>query len=66
MALAKKCDICGKLFEHYERKNGGINGISFIHNSYIGNQYKTVTAMDACPGCLESIYTHLKKLGYEE
>ncbi len=37
--LAKKCDRCGKLYEHYDIfNNTRRNGISIIHRDKFGNK----------------------------
>ena len=49
MALARKCDICGKLYEPYNEKPKSEN-----HFSY--------GKIDCCPDCMESILQHIERL----
>lgn len=56
MAIAKKCDVCGKLYEEYNVKEDpdNVNGLMFLnldnHNRYLSHK-----AIDLCPKCMESI-----------
>ena len=56
MAIAKKCDICGKMYDSYnmraDKKN--TNGIMFLN---IDNcqKYYTGDVMDCCPNCMAAI-----------
>ena len=56
MALARKCDICGKLYEPYnEKKNSeNPNGFMLLSNDTT-NQYFSYGKIDCCPDCMESI-----------
>ena len=38
MALAKKCDVCGKLYERYNEANNikDVNGIMFLNIDLVG------------------------------
>lgn len=64
MALAKKCDVCGKLYEHYsknyEELNSGldVNGIDFVH-IYEGDRGASNSHIrfDLCPECMKAITT---------
>lgn len=63
MALARKCDVCGNLYEEYEtsiEKIGCCNGIAFIHKGV--NNYTDRKLMDCCPGCFYSIQEYMKEL----
>lgn len=59
MALAKKCDICGKLYEYYN--NEGVNGIAYIHFTKLG-YHDHKRAFDCCPLCLSSINNYIESL----
>ena len=65
MALARKCDICGVLYESYETSIEGIgecNGIAFIHFGLYEFDKYVQKSMDCCPKCFRSIQEHIKKL----
>lgn len=53
--LAKKCDRCGKLYDHYEIfDNIKINGVSMIFRSKFGNRESTSKDIDLCQECMDS------------
>ena len=67
MAIAKKCDICGKLYERYnERENqnkpNGFRLMSIDENK----KYYAYKVTDCCPDCMESILQHIERLGGKE
>ena len=55
MALPKKCDRCGKLYEEYNTKNDGkkINGILLL-NIDCNEKYYLHGPFDLCPDCKDS------------
>jgi len=66
MAIAKKCDLCGTLYEHYAKcklkKNEVFNGIEFVWinpggESYSGFDihYKNLSRIDLCPECKDRL-----------
>lgn len=63
MAIAKKCDICGKLYESYNMPHNSklTNGLMFLniddHQKYYSNQI-----MDCCPRCMSEIRLHIESL----
>ena len=69
MSKARKCDICGKLYEDYDTNAKGflnlektnINSIMFIrkdpHDAYYPN-----STIDCCKKCMQSILNHVAKL----
>lgn len=63
MALAKKCDICGKLYESYNTKNNTneVNGYMLVNIDELGKYYSH-HVVDCCPNCMDSIINHLKIL----
>lgn len=65
MALAKKCDRCGNLYEHYPIGNmpGVCNAICKMRQGYSGSTECTGAIMDLCPDCMESFMKFMK--GYE-
>lgn len=56
MALAKKCDICGKLYETYNSKDNQLkpSGIMFV-NVCADNTYYSGNVTDCCPECMNTI-----------
>lgn len=56
MALAKKCDICGSLYENYNSKpdDANVNGIMFLNIRDSGN-YSESRKYDCCPECMDGI-----------
>lgn len=63
MASAKKCDICGVLYEGYNMKNDSenTNGFTFLNIGYNGTCFSH-KATDCCPECMESIRKHIDGL----
>ena len=63
MALAKKCDICGKLYETYNfRKNQfKPSGIIFV-NVCADDTYYSGNVIDCCPECMNTITDAIKSL----
>lgn len=63
MAVAKKCDICGKFYGAYntDRHKSYPNGIMLIHTTDVGDYVGDCT-FDCCPECMDSIVTHIKLL----
>lgn len=56
MAIAKKCDRCGKLFEQYpcsevQQENNYINGIATVAITE-NRSFYNVDLVDLCPDCL--------------
>lgn len=66
MAIAKKCDICGKLYELYNTRNDGdhTNGLMLLNIDY-DNKYWSHGKIDCCPECMESIRKHIQSLREE-
>lgn len=67
MAIARKCDICGILYEIYTQKieNNEVNAIRFAYRNSYGN-IDNRNAIDCCPACLESIKQHIEYLSKKE
>lgn len=70
MSIAKKCDICGKLYESYNTKNDAknTNGLRFL-NIDKNMSYFEHDLIDCCPTCMDSLRKHieyLKSLGNEK
>lgn len=51
MSLAKKCDLCGVLYEHYS----GRNGISLEKINSVRVVVSTEKTFDLCPDCMTAI-----------
>ena len=67
MAIAKKCDICGRLYEPYKhirisvRNKEFANGIAFM-NIETDQHYNTMEINDCCPYCMELINNFVDSL----
>ena len=54
MAIARKCDRCGKLYEYYPEGNKvRYNGVQRIFN-HIGGGYDMDNPLDFCPECMKA------------
>ena len=54
MALAKKCDRCEKLYEHYPLTNKNqYNSVERVMRTSDGNIYRKETSKDLCPDCMK-------------
>lgn len=63
MALAKKCDRCGKFYEHYPKCNKSqANAIRKIQKDDTGGTVNafTIWVFDLCPECMDSFEKWLK------
>ena len=70
MSLAKKCDVCGNLYEGYGVKlhdgnSRAVNGIILVHVDEEGMYGTPDDATDCCPLCMEKILKLLKELGLQ-
>ena len=55
MALAKKCDRCGKLYEHYPNgKKLQYNAIRRLCKTDDGGLMGSDNSIDLCPRCMEA------------
>lgn len=63
MALAKKCDRCGQLYEHYPIGNqpGVFNSIAICRRSSNGTIECTRNVMDLCPNCMALLKKFIKE-----
>ena len=63
MAIAKKCGICGKLYEEYNFKQSkdNFNGFMLLNIDYKGSYFHG-PACDCCPECMNSIMKHIESL----
>lgn len=62
--LARKCDRCGKLYEHYLgvskfKQDRKANGIIFIDGD-TDNRYWSRDTLDFCPECMSELTKWLK------
>ena len=66
MALTKKCDRCGNIYNHYgidptfgstDKNRGKVqeNGFSVIYWLYNEPKFKNIQGYDLCPKCLEEL-----------
>lgn len=64
MALAKKCDRCGKLYEHYEKteheKYVGYNAMAFVCVTRKGGTGMATLPIDLCPECMSKLIEFLE------
>ena len=64
MSSAKKCDICGRLYEIYdargddESRPNGMRFVTFGHHGVVKNW----PAKDCCPSCMDYIISTVSKL----
>ena len=67
MAIAKKCDICGKLYEEYnfEQSMENSNGFMLLNIDCKGT-YSDGPAVDCCPECMKSILEHIDSLAKKQ
>ena len=67
MANAKKCDICGKLYEKYNARyaDNGYNTIKLSKNNLDGDTIDE-DLLDCCPNCMNAILDCIKSLGPEK
>ena len=63
MALAKKCDICGKLYEayNYNKNQNKPSGIILV-NVCKDDTYFSNDVIDFCPECMHVITEAIKSL----
>lgn len=55
MALAKKCDRCGKLYEHYPTgSKPQYNAIRRLYKTENGGITSVGVSIDLCPKCMEA------------
>ena len=63
MALAKKCDICGKLYETYNfRKNQNEPSGIMLVNVCTDDKYHPGDVIDCCPECMDKIMETIESL----
>lgn len=63
MALAKKCDICNKLYETYNfRKNQNKPSGIMLVNVCTNGDYFQGDVIDCCPDCMNAINNVIKSL----
>lgn len=56
MALAKKCDRCGKLYEHYPTGNKmQYNALRTIQRNAAGETVNGNATYDLCPECMSAL-----------
>lgn len=62
MALANKCDRCGKLYEHYPigNQSGVFNAVRRVRKEADGSLIFEEQSIDLCPECMEKLNAFLK------
>ena len=56
MAMAKKCDRCGKFYENYPTGNKSqYNALRIIQRNSIGETINGYTTYDLCPECMDEL-----------
>lgn len=64
MSLAKKCDLCGKLYEPYNEKRDKMHPNGYALMSIDTNmKYFQYKQTDCCPDCMEAILQTITNLG---
>lgn len=65
MSIAKKCDVCGSLYESYSFKRSDPSRPNRIMLLNIDNnqQYWSHGAKDLCPDCLAAVQKVIKERG---
>ena len=60
--LAKKCDRCGKLYEHYGDIDGygKCNAVKLVYLQANAIEQSCTDAMDLCPECMEEFKNFIK------
>ena len=63
MAIAKKCDLCGKFYERYNeaRDDKRPNGFKLISIDP-ERKFYDYGAIDCCPDCMGSILQYIERL----
>lgn len=63
MAVAKKCDICGALYELYNMKNSekNWNAVQFYNRDMVDSHFSH-GIKDICPDCQKAIGEVVEKL----
>lgn len=68
MALAKKCDRCGKLYEHYPLGNepGIYNAIKRVRVDNEGTILRESNYLDLCSDCMDRFFHFMHHLEKDE
>lgn len=65
MSLAKKCDKCGKLYEHYEKTEHeeyvGYNAMAFVSVNRKCVKELATCPIDLCPECMSKLIEFLEE-----
>ena len=61
MALCKKCDRCGKMYDHYNIYIGALaaNAIKIVSLSNAGAYMSSAMDLDLCPECMSELIKFL-------
>ena len=62
MALARKCDRCGRLYNHYPVGDapGTWNSVSLVRTAASGLELARRNSMDLCTYCMNDLQTFLR------
>lgn len=67
MAIARKCDVCGKLYEEYNTKRDKKNTNGFMFLNRLDNRnYYDHDPYDCCPKCMTYIRNYVNVLRGEK
>ena len=57
MAIAKQCDICGKVYKQYNNMDNPKkpNGLMLVNLDSESRTYATHIPMDLCPDCIKKL-----------
>ncbi len=67
--LAKKCDICGKLYESYGKATNDpkdANGFMFVSVKSNGTDYFCSKTKDLCPECMDALRAFMRERGWRD
>lgn len=64
MSLAKKCDLCGNLYEDYtiNVEDNAVNAFVLVCTDDEDRWSNVKEAIDCCPQCMRSIVRHIRSL----
>ncbi len=67
MALARKCDRCGRLYNHYPIVDtpGTWNAVSLVRTGADGSEISRKSRMDLCTYCMNDLQTFLRNSDME-
>lgn len=69
MALANKCDACGRFYKYYDDikiDDYVTNGIGFLNLTRVGDCRYVSKKVDLCPECMKKVMAYINSLGGNE